>query len=202
MGRKLLAVVCAVLAVAGAVAGPGYWIYAHYVAGEELTSFDVYRGGGRWHTPARIELSPEMNPVLLRLNVSSRPPFHSGEHSVGYEVTLKNGAHNLVAETVVFYDEKSEEAGESGGISISLRRSAQAVAVFDVPEAGEYVLDVKDVGSVSGSGIRTLEVNRVECVLRRNSLSINPWVCGAGMAIFIAASCGFVVCTGKVVVEE
>ncbi len=125
MGRKLLVVVFAVLGLAGLAVVPGYWAYARYVAGEELASFDVYGGDKTlsgadavtfpasdergWRTPVRIKLSPEMSPVLLRLNISSRPPLGPGEHSIRYEVALRSAARSLVEETVVFTEERGQE---------------------------------------------------------------------------------------------
>ncbi len=217
MGRKPLAVVFAVLGLAGLAVVPGYWAYARYVAGEELASFDVYggdkplpgagEGAGAltfparddqgWRTPVRIGLSPEMSPVLLRLNISSRPPLGPGEHSIRYQVTLRSAARSLIEETVVFTEERGQErerGTETAVLSVGGRSTT--VAVFDVAEAGDYALDVEDIGQASGLSTDRLKVDRVGCVFRRNCVRINPWVCAAGLALFVAGSVGFVAFSG------
>lgn len=74
--------------------------------------------------------------------------------------------------------------------------------MFDVPEAGEYVLNVKDVGSVLRYGIHKLRVNHVACVLRGNALRINSWICGAGCASLVAGVVGFLACFLKRVPDK
>jgi hypothetical protein len=206
MGNKTPVLICAVLILVGGIFGPGYWVYARYIAGDSITSFDAFStqgngdnvkigpltlatsGPGKWNTPPPLRLTPEMNPVLLRLNVDADRPFLSGRHEITYEVKLGNANRTLVDKKVRVTRSRDRNKGDRGFFHFSSGSgtSAQTVAVFDVPEAGEYTFAIKE----GSAGYQRLDVNRVEAVFRRNVVRLNVAICVIG---FIVCAIGVIV---------
>jgi hypothetical protein len=213
MGKKAPVLICVVLILVGGALGPGYWAYARYIAGDSITSFDAFAtqndggtiqigpitlstsGEGKWSTPPPVKLSPEMNPVLLRLNVDSDRPYLSGRHEITYEVKLGNADRTLVDKKVRFSRTKDSKKRDGGIFRFSSGSSSgsQTVAVFDVPAAGEYTFAIKE----SSVGYQRLDVNRVEAVFRRNVLRLNVAVCVVGFMVFVAGIIVLAASTGN-----
>jgi hypothetical protein len=174
----ILTKVVGCMAVAGAIAGPGYSIYCDFLSGGEIGKFGMSQLVRDWSAPNGqnltfgpagafkpfiVELNPEMNPVGFVWS-----GHVEGKKYVQYRAHLYLGEQSVMDKSVGISGDK-----EGGSESAS-------IGTVRVPSTGQYhfVLEPSRERDRYGASNLTIEV-------RRNVVVKNKRIVGPGIAVLV-----------------
>ena len=180
-----------ILFIAGLLLGPGYYIYSKFFSGSPVGEYTVFSSdvkslnlGGvqsatasnqKWNTPLELDLSPEMNPVLIKASFGYMQSTAVGKGQ-DYNVSLSRDGDEVWTRDLSV--RRSSTSSKSGRTRLDTTETVE-VMTFDVDEPGTYMLDV----TPRGQDRMTIAGIRIE--VRKNVLSPQPVLYVPGVIVLV-----------------
>jgi len=200
-----LKTILALLFLVGLVAAPGYYFYCTILSGKSVGERTVFtqevsqvsfggftqssNSGANWNSPAKFELSPEMNPISVIAKFKYLKPRHMVglSESNNYLGRLSINDQEIWSEDFAL-DVRRDKNSDSGVLanSLVLPTSIELIKTFTINESGSYDLSVKETGKTE------IAVADIEMSVRRNVLIPNMKIVIGGTVALLSSIVGFV----------
>jgi hypothetical protein len=181
-----------VLFIAGLLLGPGYYIYCKFFSGSSVGEYTILShdvksldlgvvksttaSNPKWNTPVELDLSPEMNPILIKASFGFMQSTSVGKGQE-YSVSLSRDGDEVWTRDLSVRRSKAGTTG-SGRHHVETTKTVE-IMTFEVDEPGTYSLDM------TPQGRDRMTIAGIKIDVRKNVLSPRPVLYVPGVIVLV-----------------